>query len=484
VSSHNLVLRKIAEGVPREQIFEMLLLFGKDEGDSTCSRAIFLKSEDGQEPDAALLKHRLGARSFVSTPILDSNNQVLGTVAFGCAGEYPTSYDLRVQEACAGLASVVLQRDRGLLERQRAEGERQRAEGERQEALRETQVLADLAPQMFFTARADGWVDYFNEKWSIYTGSSAQETQGWNWRTVVHPEDLAHTVATWTHAVTTGEPYQVEARLKRASDGMYRWHLGRALPSRGAAGEVVKWFGTATDIHDQKTENERLEAVVEARTEQLTRLLTEKETLLKEVHHRVKNNLQVISSLLRMHGEKVHDPLVAAALADSRRRVISMALIHEQLYGNQQMNAIDFGEYALTLVNELFSSCSFYWEGREGRNISSRIEAVSVLLRIDQAIPCGLILNELVTNALKYAYPAGTGGEVLIELKVLEKGLEQQEVFLSVSDQGVGMPSCWQLKNKGSLGLLIVDMLAKQLGGKLTHENGPGTRFTVSFPAQ
>jgi len=518
VTGQNQVLRKIAEGAPAEQIFEMLLRFGKEEDDLACRRAIFLKTEDGHKlrwvtrpslpddareafreieiapggassaeaayygrrvilstpeemnrADVAVLKHHLGVRSFVSTPILDSHDNVLGTVSFGCPGEYPTSYELRVQDACASLASVVLLRDREQLERKQAEGERQ-------EALSKAQVLADLVPQMFFTTRADGYVDYYNEKWTSYTGKTSEETQGWNWETVVHPDDFEAASTSWARAVRSGEPYQIEARLRRASDGMYRWFLGRALPFRNTSGEVVKWFGTLTDIHDQKTENERLEAVVEARTEQLRRLLTEKETLLKEVHHRVKNNLQIISSLLRMHGDRVRDPAAAAALADSRRRVISMALIHEQLYGNQQMNAINFGEYALTLTNELFSSCS--WEGRK---ISSRVEAANVLLRIDQAIPCGLILNELVTNALKYAYPCGTGaeggGEVLIELKKAGK-----EVSLSVSDAGVGLPPGWKLDNKRSLGLPIVDMLAKQLGGQLTLEQGPGARFTVTFP--
>jgi PAS domain S-box-containing protein len=406
LAGQNQALRKIAEGAPAEQIFEMLPRLAKDDGDLA-------------------------------------------------------------QDACASLASMVLLRDR-------EQEERKRAEAQRQDALRQAQVLADLAPQMFFTAEADGYVNHYNEKWNTYTGKTSQETLGWKWETVVHPDDFEMVADTWTRAVQSGEPYKVEARLKRASDGMYRWFSGRALPYRNSSGEIVKWFGTLTDIHDQKTENERLEAVVAVRTEQLTRLLTEKETLLKEVHHRVKNNLQIISSLLRMQADRVRDPAAAAALADSRRRVISMALIHEQLYGNQHMNAIDFGEYALQLVNELISSCSW-----EGRNISSRVEAASVLLRIDQAIPLGLILNELVTNALKYAYPIGTGGEVRIELKA-----RGADVCLSVSDQGVGLPAGWELKSKGSLGLPIVDMLAKQLGGKLSIDSGKGARFTVKFPNQ
>jgi PAS domain S-box-containing protein len=299
------------------------------------------------------------------------------------------------------------------------------------------------------------------------------------------PEDRKRVMHAFSNCLQTGEPYAVTHRIVRPNGSVIHVEARGRMERGKIAGTLLDVTArvqadmllrqSKEDLERQvaertKTENERLEAVVEARTGQLTRLLTEKDILLKEVHHRVKNNLQIISSLLRMHGERVRDPAAASALADSRRRVLSMALIHEQLYGSQQMNAIDFGEYALMLVNELFCSCS--WEGK----ITSRVEAASVLLRIDQAIPLGLILNELVTNALKYAYPAGTGGEVLVELKELET-----EVCLAVSDQGAGLPAGWELKNKGTLGLPIVDMLAKQLGGKLTLENGHGTRFSVTF---
>ncbi len=631
VSGQNRILQKIAEGVPIQQIFEMLLAFAENGGASTCTGAILLKTEDGERlrwaaapslPDeirtavpeikigpgngssgeAAYLKQRvvltnlaesswpvaplclkhLKARSLVSTPILDEHNEVLGTVSFSCTTEYPAGFELRLQESCANLAALVLQRDREQLKMHRWEEmfqhaswgmalasartqtlvavnpayarmlgcteaelvgrsvfdvfgqtvmsrellaadcftartnlayesswkakngaefpaqidivqirdpasvplywaanvkditEQKKASTDLREALRQAQVLADAAPQVVFTARPDGWVDYYNEKWQAYAGSASEDSQGWNWRAVVHPDDVDNAVSTWSHAVTLGKPYQLEARLQRAADGMYRWHLARALPLRNSSGEIVKWFGTVTDIHDQKTDNERLETVVQARTEQLRRLLTEKETLLKELHHRVKNSLQMISSLLRMQGKKVSDPAAAAALADSRQRVISMAIIHEQLYSNQKVNAIDFGEYARVLVNGLFRVHVI-----EGRAIVSRIEAISVALRIDQAIPCGLILNELVTNALKYAYPADKSGEVLIELRE-----SAGTVHLSVSDDGVGLPPNWTLTSSKSLGLPIVDLLAQQLGGELSVRSSPGTCFTISFPKE
>jgi PAS domain S-box-containing protein len=126
--------------------------------------------------------------------------------------------------------------------------DRRRAEDERG-------ALAEAIPQIVWTARADGWTDYFNRRWFEYTGRSQAETEGWGWDKVVHPDDLSRCVAAWKHSVSTGEPYQVEYRLRRA-DGSFRWHLGRAQPLRGDGGEILRWFGTSTNIHDQK-ETER-----------------------------------------------------------------------------------------------------------------------------------------------------------------------------------------------------------------------------------
>jgi PAS domain S-box-containing protein len=126
---------------------------------------------------------------------------------------------------------------------------------DRRRAEEERGALSEAIPQMVWTARPDGWADYFNRRWFEYTGRSQSETEGWAWDTVVHPDDLSRCLGAWKHSVSTGQPYQVEYRLRRA-DGSYRWHLGRAQPLRGDDGAVLRWFGTSTDIHDQK-ETER-----------------------------------------------------------------------------------------------------------------------------------------------------------------------------------------------------------------------------------
>lgn len=116
----------------------------------------------------------------------------------------------------------------------------------------ETRELADSLPLIVWTARADGWVDFFNQRWTDYTGMSLDETMGQGWGRVLHPDDLQPCLDVWRHSLATGEPYEIEYRFKRASDGAYRWHLGRALPIRGADGRIVKWFGTGIDIDDYK----------------------------------------------------------------------------------------------------------------------------------------------------------------------------------------------------------------------------------------
>lgn len=222
-------------------------------------------------------------------------------------------------------------------------------------------------------------------------------------------------------------------------------------------------FRSATAAKRDKTELE------------LRRSLQEKETLLQEVHHRVKNNLQIVSSLLKLQADSLPDAGASSSLRESQQRVLSMALIHERLYTGKQMAAIEFDSYARTLVQELVYS----YAGRSG-NVTGRILPPPIFLSIGQAIPCGLILNELVTNALKYAYPAGQQGEVIVELHESPEG----RIRLSVSDCGKGLPPGFNPQTAKSLGLRIVYVLAKQLGGTLTYETGERTTFVLDFPRE
>lgn len=151
-------------------------------------------------------------------------------------------------------------------------------------------VLTEVMPQIVWTAQPDGFLDYYNRHWVEYTGMTIEQTQGWGWQPVLHPDDLENCLDRWTESVRTGEDYEVEYRFKRASDGAYRWHLGRALPLRDEAGNITKWFGTCTDIDDQKRaqlelqrSQHQLEALVRERTGELSQANQEQQRLLAEL---------------------------------------------------------------------------------------------------------------------------------------------------------------------------------------------------------
>jgi PAS domain S-box-containing protein len=202
--------------------------------------------------------------------------------------------------------------------------------------------------------------------------------------------------------------------------------------------------------------------------------VSEKTTLLKEVHHRVKNNLAVIAALLGMQAYLIDDTGARMALEESQQRVASMALIHEYLYGTENLDRVNIGQYLRQLSHEL---CQSYPVRPE--LVSIGIEAEEIELPVDQAIPCGLILNELLSNALKYAFPTGRRGKIDVYFGRMESG----ELLLSCGDDGAGMPPTFDWQDLHSLGLRIVTILTKQLGATLTLDRDRvGTRFELRFP--
>ncbi|MGH8056426.1 MAG: sensor histidine kinase, partial [Candidatus Entotheonellia bacterium] len=206
--------------------------------------------------------------------------------------------------------------------------------------------------------------------------------------------------------------------------------------------------------------------------EQLKASVQEKELLLKEIHHRVKNNLQVISSLLSLQAEYIEDPHSRQLFSDSQHRVRSMALIHEKLYQSKNLAGIDLAEYIRCLADDLFRSY-----GVDGGRIALEINAEEVFLKIDAAIPCGLILHELLSNCLQHAFPDGRPGGIRIDLWSNPEG----HLCLLVRDNGVGLPEELDFLNTDSLGLQLVKMLAEQLDGTIDLARGKGAAFSITF---
>jgi two-component sensor histidine kinase len=243
-------------------------------------------------------------------------------------------------------------------------------------------------------------------------------------------------------------------------------------------GEFVRTNITVSILPDQDGKPKFSLAMIEDITERrkvedkIKASLLEKETLLKEIHHRVKNNLQIIPSLLRLQSRQISEPIALAACKESQNRLQAMALIHEKLYQSSNLAKIDFQEYIKTLVQELLRS----YEAHK-RTIAFTVKVNQLSLAIALATPFGLIINELVSNSLKYAFPETLGGQIFIGLQEALRG----QFIMIISDNGIGLPKDLDFRHTSSLGLQLVCRLTKQLNGTIELDRSQGTKFKIVF---
>jgi len=225
-------------------------------------------------------------------------------------------------------------------------------------------------------------------------------------------------------------------------------------------GNVESFMGIIRDItHHKKIENE------------IKRSLNEKEMLIKEIHHRVKNNMQIITSLLNLQSSYFEDENVKSVFKESQNRVKSMAMVHEKLYQSKDLARINFADYIKSLALGLLSS-----NGIDSNGIKLNLDLDTFYLGIDTAIPLGLLLNEVITNSLKHAFPHGKNGTITIELR------KKDSIFImSISDDGVGLPHDLELENSTTLGMKLIMSLVDQLDADLTMERSRGTKFIIKF---
>ncbi|WP_233258593.1 PAS domain S-box protein [[Phormidium] sp. ETS-05] len=248
-----------------------------------------------------------------------------------------------------------------------------------------------------------------------------------------------------------------------------QWTIDSLRHLAEQVGIAIQQAELYSQVQRELLERQRAEAIALAS-------LREKEVLLKEIHHRVKNNLQVISSLLKMQSRYLRDPDLLDLFQDSQNRIRSMALIHEKLYQSPDLASIDLGDYLRQLTSHLRSSYSSLSPNIQLKlNVPTHSQAP--ILSIDTATPCGLIVCELVSNALKYAFPEGRSGEILVEIY----RNEAEEFILRVADNGVGLPPNLDWNKVTSLGLRLVRTLATQLGGDVTWNTNNGTLFELKF---
>lgn len=314
-------------------------------------------------------------------------------------------------------------------------------------------AMADLMPQLvWFTDRHGGTV-WYNRRWYEFTGSTPEAMEGWGWTRAVHPDHAKRVAEGFRTAWESGADWEDTYPLRR-HDGEYHWFLARAASVRNAAGELVRWFGTNTDIDD------RMEA------ERLQKLLTQ------EISHRVKNNLALVSSLLNMQAREVEGQ-AREAIREAALRVSTVGQLHDLFWRHSAARTIDLS----LLVSELCRGLQDTWPVHR-----LTCEAESIKVHVGKAIPIALILNELVTNAFKHGYEIEDAGEVRVRLTCTAS----HEIRLEVRDFGRGLPDGFDLKDvQTSLGMKVIAALARQLKGRLDVGNaGPGACFLLTLPAR
>lgn len=335
--------------------------------------------------------------------------------------------------------------------------ERKQAEEALRAASLYSRNLIETSLDPLVTINAAGRITDVNAATEKITGMSRQQLIGSDFADYVTEPEMAR--KGYLKVFAQGQIVDYPLAIRHAS-GAITEVLYNASLYRDEDGKVLGVFAAARDI----TERKRTE-------EALLRSVKEKEVMLKEIHHRVKNNMQVVYSLLNLQAKSIGDPAVRAMFEESRNRVSSMSLIHEKLYRSADLAFIDFKEYLQSLLAGIADTY-------HRPDVTCAVDMAPLALDINAGIPCGLIVNELASNSLKHAFPEGRQGTITIGINQNSTG----QNVLTVADNGIGFPAGLDFKNTASLGLQLVTVLSGQLNGVIELVQGEGTKFVITFP--
>jgi two-component sensor histidine kinase len=280
---------------------------------------------------------------------------------------------------------------------------------------------------------------------------------------LVHESDRVVVKDAFERSMRDDADFQLDFRVVWPDHSVH-WLTDHWRRDKGADGQTHCLAGACMDISDRKMQEQKLTAAV-----------NEKELLLKEIHHRVKNNLHVVTSLLSIQADYTNDPVVVHTLAEVQDRVRAIAGLHETLYSSPDLANIHFGQYMNRLLRDLDA---VYNVSKE--NIELRMDAVDMVLGVDQALPLGLIVNELVCNAFKHAFPDQRKGKIEVSLRYAPHDGAPHACELVVKDDGV--PTAGNPKGVPSIGMQLVTMLVQQLQGMMMLDTHGGTMVAVRFP--
>ena len=413
-------------------------------------------------------------RSYLAVPVTSRTGEVLGGLFFGHpeAGVFAEE-DERIAVGVAAQAAVAI--------------DNARLYKEAQESGRRFRQLADAMPQIVWTARPDGYLDYYNRRWYEFTGLPEGEGGDESWRPILHPDDLQRCLDRWYESVRTGQPYDIEYRFRDCRTGEYRWHLGRALPVRDESSEIVKWYGTSTDIDDRKRAEE---ALVEADRH--------KDEFLATLAHELRNPLAPIRNSLHILKSPEADRALAEPVWEMmERQVHNMTRLVDDLMDVSRINwgKIELRKEEVDLASVVRRAVEASMPLIKERRHDLRLDLPDEPIRLE-GDPTRLeqVLDNLLNNAAKYTDP---GGRIW-----LAAALEGDFAVIRVRDTGIGiepemLPKVFGLfvqaerrldRSKGGLGigLSLVRQLVEMHGGTIqAHSEGPGrgTEFVVRLPA-
>lgn len=335
--------------------------------------------------------------------------------------------------------------------------EQKMAEQEREKLLK----AIEQSPLSVVITNPEGDIEYVNSRFVELTGYSLKEVTGQNSRILKSGEQSDAFYKELWETITQGREWSGEFHNKR-KDGSLYWESAAISPVKNLQGEITHYIAIKEDITEDKKTREQLE-----------QLLKEKDILLKEVHHRVKNNFNVIASLLYLQARQIQDDQARFFCQESRDRVQTMAEIHAQLYESRDLTSVHFGSYIDRLIKNLMASYS-----ADASRIRIEKEIDEIDLGVDAAIPCGLIMNELISNALKYAFSTGQKKQGILTVHFKKK---EDCIQLLVKDNGAGLPPGFDPDKSESLGLRLVQMLTDQIHGRLEFYSDQGACITVTF---
>jgi len=382
---------------------------------------------------------------YAGAPLVSADGVPLGAL---CVIDHSprAGLDALQREGLAVLAASVVRR---LEERRATLAE----SAEREERQRQNQLIADALPQIVWSARPDGYSDYFSARWYEFTGMPPGATDGGNWSMPLHPDDVAGAEAAWSHALATGSPYETEYRI-RSAEGHYRWTLVRALPVRDGEGRLLRWIGTCTDIHEQKLAQH------------------EREVISQELAHRIKNIFSVIAGLVAFAARR--NPGFADVAADLRARIMALGRAHDFVrpYNSRARTPGKAQESLHGLLAELFEP----YRGADAPRVL--VDGQDVAIDDRSATPLALLFHELATNSAKYGALSVADGTVALHIA-------KNEGSISLVWRERGGPPVKAPDAGGGFGSQLIELsVVRQLGGSFEYDwRSEGLVATIRIPA-